>query len=116
MFNGDKMIGQTSINYFDEDGKKTALLAGSEIADDYRGHRLVNKFYDARMKYLRENGFDGEITTTIHPDNLSSQKAAARNGFVNTGQLDKHGYFIFKPGDQGSQARAAAPALNPTPF
>lgn len=95
LWRGDAMIGQSSICFL-EDGK-TALLAGSEIADAYRGQRLVDHFYSARMQYLKNIGFSGDIRTTIRPDNEPSQKAARRNGFEDTGVLDGHGYKIFKP-------------------
>ena len=99
LWQGEKMIGQSSINFIEEDGKKIALLAGSEIADDYRGRRLVDRFYQARMQYLRDIKFEGEIMTTIRPENENSIKAAQRNGFVNTATLDRHGYLIFVPGE-----------------
>lgn len=98
LWDGDRMIGQSSISFLDTPEGKIALLAGSEIADEYRGQRLVDRFYDARMQYIRDSGFEGTIQTTIRPDNISSQKAAGRNGFVNTQVLDSYGYYIFRPG------------------
>lgn len=99
LWHDDKMIGQTSITLFDEYDPPRALLAGSEIADEYKGQRLVNTLYKARMDYLKEIGFEGEIRTTIRPENTNSQKAALRNGFKNTGRLDEYGYCIFVPTD-----------------
>jgi len=60
---------------------------------------LVDRFYQARMQYLRDIKFEGEIMTTIRPENENSIKAAQRNGFVNTATLDRHGYLIFVPGE-----------------
>jgi len=97
LWDRDKMIGQSSIDFIDAGGKKSALFAGSEIADAYRGQRLVGKFYEARKQYLTAIGFEGEVLTTIRPENHSSLKAAARNGFINTGRLDEHGYCILVP-------------------
>ncbi|MDX2027043.1 MAG: GNAT family protein [Alphaproteobacteria bacterium] len=97
LWHRNKMIGQSSIDFSDTHGRKKALLAGSEIADEYRGRRLVNKFYAARMQYLRDIKFEGDITTTIRPGNHQSIKAAERNGFASTGSLDEHGYLIFVP-------------------
>lgn len=97
MYDRDKMIGQTSIQFINTNGKTAALLAGSEIADDYRGQRLVDKLYQARREYLSNTGFPGEILTTIRPENTSSRTAAARNGFIDTGRTDDHGYCVYVP-------------------
>lgn len=97
MFDGHKMIGQTSLSFMDIDGTRTAYLAGSEITDDYRGQRLVDKLYDTRMEHLRRMNFDGPVIMTIHPDNTNSHKAAARNGFAKTGEQDPQGYDILMP-------------------
>ncbi len=97
LWDDDKMIGQTAITFLPKEDRTIALLAGSEIADGYRGRRLVDKLYQARMEYLQQNGFDGEIRTTIRPDNTRSKTAANRNGFIPTGIQDEHGYDIFVP-------------------
>lgn len=111
LWRGDKMIGQTAIWFTSEKNEKIAHLAGSEIADEYRGQRLVNHLYKARMDYLAQIGFQGPIEVSIKPDNINSQKAAKRNGFVNTGRVNKeHGTLIFALAHQG----VAKPAL-PTP-
>lgn len=101
MYDRETMIGQASILLIKKNGQTAALLAGSEIADDYRGQRLVNKLYQARMEYLKNTGFQGEILTTIRPDNTSSRTAAARNGFIDTGRTDEHGYCVYVPEDLG---------------
>lgn len=101
MYDRDKMIGQTSIQMVNSNGKTAALLAGSEIADDYRGQRLVDKLYQARREYLNNAGFPGEILTTIRPENTRSRTAAARNGFIDTGRTDDHGYCIYTPETPG---------------
>lgn len=97
LYDRNKMIGQTSIQMVNANGKTAALLAGSEIADDYRGQRLVDKLYQARMEYLNDAGFAGEILTTIRPENTRSRTAAARNGFIDTGRTDDQGYCIYTP-------------------
>lgn len=97
LWDQDKMIGQTSISFINTDKGRTALFAGSEIRDDYRGLRLVDKLYEIRTEYLRRIGFDGPVMLTINPDNDSSHKAAARNGFVKTGARDGYGYDILVP-------------------
>lgn len=96
LFDDNQMIGQTSITFLNnEEYSNTALLAGSEITDNYRGRRLVDNFYNTRMNYLKNIGFNGDIIMSIHPDNIPSQKAAARNGFVKTGASDNYGYDLL---------------------
>lgn len=97
MFDGEAMIGQTSLSFIDNEGVNTAYFAGSEITDEYRGQRLVDKLYDVRTEHLRRIGFDGPVMMTISPDNESSHKAAARNGFIKTGALNDHGAEILVP-------------------
>lgn len=97
LFDGDRMIGQTSITFLEDEKGKFALLAGSEITDAYRGQRLVDIFYQRRINYLKDIGYNERIIMTIHPDNANSHKAAARNGFVKTGEKDKFGYEILTP-------------------
>ncbi|HPF79019.1 MAG TPA: GNAT family N-acetyltransferase [Alphaproteobacteria bacterium] len=97
LFDEDRMIGQTSITFLEDEKGKFALLAGSEITDAYRGQRLVDIFYQRRMNYLKDMGYDGRIIMTIHPDNTNSQKAAARNGFIKTGEQDRFGYDVLMP-------------------
>lgn len=97
LWHKDRMIGQSAINFFDTDNGKQAFLAGSEVADNYRGQRLVNNFYHARMAYLANIKFTGEVYMTISEENSSSQKAAERNGFENTGKMDRNGSYIYVP-------------------
>lgn len=95
LWDKDKLIGQTSISFIDKG--RTAYFAGSEILDDYRGLKLVDKLYEVRTEYLRRIGFNGPVMMTINPENESSHKAATRNGFVKTGEQDGHGYDILVP-------------------
>ena len=88
------LIGQGSVQFFDKG--KTALIAGGEITDAYRGQHLIDHLYKARLDYLHEIGFEGDITVGIKPDNLRSIRAAERNGFVNTREIDKHGCYVFR--------------------
>jgi hypothetical protein len=111
LWQGATMIGQSAIDITVTDGDKKATLAGSEIADAYRKRGLADRFYAARMQYLADIGFDGEITTEIKPDNIASRKAAERNGFVDTGKFNKAGSIIYVPGT--SLPQEAAPALLP---
>ncbi|MBI1273354.1 MAG: GNAT family N-acetyltransferase [Alphaproteobacteria bacterium] len=114
LWDGDKLVGQSSIDFtVDNDGRVTALLAGSEIAPQYRGHGLVDKFYQARMKYLED--FNGDIITTIKSDNHASIKAAERNGFVHTGEVDRHGYLVFSSGPVRPEAINKASVPEPRP-
>ncbi len=101
MFDRDQMIGQTAIQFIRNGGETTALFAGSEMADDRRGERLVNKLYQARKEYLEAIGFQGKIVTTIPPGNSDSRAAAERNGFTDSGRTDEHGYCIYVPEDWG---------------
>ncbi len=101
MFDRDQMIGQTSIQFIRNKEETTALFAGSEMADDRRGERLVNKLYQARKEYLEAIGFQGKIVTTIPPGNSGSRAAAERNGFIDSGRTDEHGYYIYVPEDLG---------------
>lgn len=97
LFDKDKIIGQTSIRFTKNENGSIAILGGSEITDSYRGLRLVDKLYEFRMNYLRQKGFEGDIRMTIAPNNTPSQKAAARNGFVKTGEQNSEGFDILKP-------------------
>ncbi|MCB1682176.1 MAG: GNAT family N-acetyltransferase [Alphaproteobacteria bacterium] len=96
-----RLIGQSGIQFLRNGDQVTALLAGSEIADDRRGQRLVDKLYQARREYLRSINFQGPVITTISPGNTNSRTAAERNGFSNTGRFDEHGYCIYVPEDLG---------------
>ena len=96
LFHKDTMIGQTSITFIDNDEyPNTAYLAGSEITDEYRGLALVDKFYDFRMRYLKDTEFSGAITMSISPENSNSHKAAARNGFTKTGKTTQYGQDVL---------------------
>ena len=101
MFDKDRLIGQTSIQFIRNGEQTTVLFAGSEMADDRRGQRLVDKRYQARKEYLEAIGFEGPIITTIPPDNGPSRAAAERNGFADSGRTDEHGYCIYVPEDLG---------------
>ena len=97
LWDKDRLIGQTSISFIKTDKGNTALFAGSEITDDYRGLHLADMLYQTRMEHLRRIGFNGPVMTTINPTNIASHKAAARNGFVKTGEQDQNGYDILVP-------------------
>lgn len=97
LFDKEIMVGQSSLFITEEESGPRAFLAGSEMADGYRGNRLVNNFYEARMKYLKDINFKGEIMLTIREENLASQKSAARNSFEFSGKLDNNGYQIWTP-------------------
>ncbi len=97
LWDKDRMVGQTSISFITMDKGKTAYFSGSEITDDYRGLRLADKLYEVRTEHLRRIGFDGPVMMSIHPDNTRSQNAAARNGFVKTGEQDAQGRDILVP-------------------
>lgn len=97
LWDRSKMIGQTCISFQTKNGITTAHFTGSEMADAYRGLHLTDKFYEVRKEYLRRIGFDGPIDMTIHPDNAPSQRAAARNGFVKTGERNEQGFDILVP-------------------
>jgi RimJ/RimL family protein N-acetyltransferase len=91
-YDGEKMVGQTSL-YYDRDN--VAVFAGSERADAYRGKRIGDMLYEARIKHLRETGFVGQVLTTIRPNNEESHKAAARHGFSRTGEMTQHGHEVL---------------------
>ena len=99
MFDKERMIGQTAIQFIRNGEQTTALFAGSEMADDRRGQRLVDKLYQARKEYLQTAGFQGSVITTIPAGNGPSRIAAQRNGFTDTGRTDEHGCTIFVPED-----------------
>ncbi len=101
MFDREQMIGQTSIQFIKNGEQTTALFAGSEMADDRRGQRLVDKLYQARKEYLQATGFQGPVITTIPPGNGASRTAAERNGFKDTGQTDQYGFCVYVPEDLG---------------
>jgi len=95
LWDGDQMIGQTMIA-FDPDGPdRRAVFCESEIIPEYRGRGYAQHLYDARMRYLKETGFDVEIEAHIKPDNQPSLKAAQRNGFQQTGEMHK-GFCVLK--------------------
>ena len=97
LFDDDKLVGQSGL-YFNQDTQPpSAYLAGSEIADAYRGNRLVDMFYEVRMKYLRDINFQGDISMTIHKDNTASPKVATRNKFENVSYLEDNNYQVWKP-------------------
>jgi RimJ/RimL family protein N-acetyltransferase len=110
----DRLIGITSLDFSEQNGRKSVLLAGSQRADALRKMGIGDIFYRTRLNYLQQIGFGGDVSTSIGPENTDSIKAAERNGFTNTGLLDKQGYCIFAaPLQAERRMEVSAPRARP---
>ena len=98
LWDKDKLIGQTGIFFDDHDGEEVAMFQGSEIADEYRGFGFSKNLYEARMRHLKQIGYEGKIITSIREDNEPSMRAAQRNGFIRTDVSVHDKIILERPG------------------
>lgn len=91
LFNDKKIIGCTGIitdTEIDLSGK-TAVLIASYIQKTYRGARLGDLLYQARLSYAFAHAAWTRIIVSHREDNEASRKTNQRHGFVRTPKADK---------------------------
>lgn len=57
------------------------VFTGDHIVEKMRGNQLIDYLYKARLRLLREQGYDGEIIVHTGKDNNGTAGAAIRSGF-----------------------------------
>ncbi len=77
--NNTQIVGSASLKITESLGE-ASFLSGY-VQSSHRGKRLADLFYEARETYVREHSTCSLLSMWIDPENLSSRKAAERNGF-----------------------------------
>lgn len=81
-----EIINRMGLDFLTETEHKKLLEFGLTLIDnDYRGMKLVDKFYAARIEDVHKNFSNFYCFCTIRMDNLASQNSALRNGFEHVG-------------------------------
>lgn len=111
-FDGDKLIGVSSLFYFDnimQDVKTylknlnfltTAKISRSLVLPEYRGMNIMYKINMEICKFAKEKGYT-HLMAIAHPDNIASNKSLIKLGMqVVTKFTTKQGYvrnlFLMK--------------------
>jgi len=85
LFDGQNLIGITAaFTWRGDQSGKTALLAMSFIAPEYRGRGLSRRLYDARLNWIAGQPQFRRVIVSHRASNEVSRKANQRYGFVQT--------------------------------
>ncbi len=88
LFDVKELIGITAaFTWRGDKTGKTALLAMSYIAPDYRGRGLSRKLYDARLNWIAERPQFRKVIVGHRASNEVSRRANQHYGFVQTGRV-----------------------------
>lgn len=85
LFRGENIIGLTGIVLDrDDPAGRTALLIASYIQPAYRRRGLSDLLYQARIDWAKKHPSIDKIVVSHRSDNVASQHANQRHGFVYT--------------------------------
>jgi RimJ/RimL family protein N-acetyltransferase len=85
LFDEARLIGITAVfRDRDDPSGDTALFAMSYIEPDYRGRGLSERFYTARLAWVRAHGGFKRVHVSHRASNEASRRANQRHGFVRT--------------------------------
>ena len=88
LFDGNQLIGLTAaFTWRGDKTGKTALLAMSYIAPDYRGRGLSRKLYEARLNWIAEQPQFRKVIVGHRASNEVSRRANQRYGFAQTDRI-----------------------------
>lgn len=83
LFDGSALIGITAVFTWPEDATgRTAMLAGSFIADAYRGRQLSRLLYDIRLEWIRQRRRFTRVVVGHRLSNEASRRANQHYGFT----------------------------------
>ena len=83
LFDGDTLIGITSVFRWDEDPSgETATLASSFILEAYRGQKLSRLLYEVRLAWIRQQKHFKRVVVGHRLSNEASRRANQHFGFV----------------------------------
>ncbi len=85
LFDKTKVIGLTGI-FATRENPQNARLVMSFIQPDYRGRRLSELFYKARIDWAIQNTSLKQIVVSHREGNEPSKRAMLRHGFQSTGK------------------------------
>lgn len=85
IFDGTRGVGMTCISvYRDDPTNRTAIMWGSWLEPDMRGHGLSGMMYDARIKWAEQHPTIEKIIVSHRASNLASKHANQKHGFSPT--------------------------------
>ncbi|MCB0448177.1 MAG: GNAT family N-acetyltransferase [Gelidibacter sp.] len=80
LYDADKIIGSAELWYDDN----IAQFSSGHVSSEYWGNHLSDLLYEAREAFISKGTTCKKLSLKIRPDNIASQKAAVRNGFMQT--------------------------------
>lgn len=84
-FSQEQVIGMTAISIDRHDATRTrAVMWGSWLEPQYRGRGLSQLMYETRLEWARDHPEIKEVQVSHRHDNIASQKANQKHGFVHT--------------------------------